>query len=333
MRNMTKCLAATAAFLAGGLLASPAFAEKGAKKQNGVLHVYGNDEAKLFTAEGISRAENAIQSEQFENGLSVTFDLYKQVPDGKTVPADEAGKARFFKNWATERATADKAKGIYVLVCRSPGYIEVIADKTTRTRGLSNENERQLRDTLLSAFRSARDKTESEQFKLRDDALVAAVGFIVSDLKDTHVPASAAKGKSEAKKSGGMGIGGWVCLGICVLLGVWLVIGLIRAFTGGGGGGGVGGGGGGFGSSLLGGLFGAMAGMWIYNSMFGHGGMFGGGSDAYAADGSGGDAGTSGDGDFSGDTGSGGSFDDGGGGGDWGGGGDFGGGDFGGGDF
>ena len=52
---------------------------------------------------------------------------------------------------------------------------------------------------------------------------------------------------------GGMSIGGWICLGLCVLLGVWLVIGLIRAFTGGGGGyggGGYGGGGGGgFGSS------------------------------------------------------------------------------------
>ena len=87
-----------------------------------------------------------------------------------------------------------------------------------------------------------------------------------------------------------MGVGGWICLGLCVLLGVWLVIGIIRAFTGGGGGGGGygggGGGGGGFGSSLMGGLFGAMAGMWLYNSMFGgHHDM--GSNDAFAGDGGG----------------------------------------------
>lgn len=326
MTRLTTCLTLTAAFLAGGLFATPALGTAAAKpKQPGVLRVYGNDDAKLFTADGIKRAESAMANARFDHGLELTIDLYAKVPEGRTLPAEESAKAKFFRDWAVERATGDKAKGVYVLVCRSPGYVEVIADKTTRDRGFTNENEKHLRDTLINGFRAAKDKDEKEQFEIRDKALTEAVSFVSADLKDTTVSATtgATKKTEAANKPGGMGVGSWVCLGLCVLLGVWLVIGLIRAFTGGGGGGGPGGGGGGFGSSLLGGLFGAMAGMWLYNSMFGGGGMFG-GSDAYAGDaGAGGDAGASGDGDFGGDTGAGGSFDGGGGG-------DFGGGDFGG---
>ncbi|MFO0824147.1 MAG: hypothetical protein U0792_13715 [Gemmataceae bacterium] len=304
-----------AAILTGGLIATPVLATAAKPvKASGKLVVFGNDgDSKLFTSDGVTRAENALNNTSFDHGLTVTVDIYAKPPEGKTVPADEAEKARFFHNWAVDVAKGDKAKGVYILICRSPGYVQVIADKTTRDRGFSDANEKQLRDKLLGSFRAAKvakdeGKPEADQFKLRDEGLSEAIGFIISDLKDTTVSASTTS-TPHAKPRGEMGIGGWICLGLCVLLGVWLVIGVIRALTGAGGGGGGygpgGGGGGGFGSSLLGGLFGAMAGMWIYNSMFGHGGMFG-GSDAYAGDGGmggSGDTGTSGDGDFSGDTG------------------------------
>src|SRR5262249_18407975 len=84
-----------------------------------------------------------------------------------------------------------------------------------------------------------------------------------------------------------------VCPLLIVIGVVWLVIGLVRAFTGMGRGGapgapgqgavgpgygapgyGGGGGGGGFFSGLMGGLFGAVAGNWIYHSFFGGGGSF-----------------------------------------------------------
>src|SRR5207245_2649483 len=72
----------------------------------------------------------------------------------------------------------------------------------------------------------------------------------------------------------GSGIMGLICFGIVAALGIWLVIGLIRAFTGSMGGGGYGsgggygpvyGGGGGFMSGLMGGLFGAAAGSFLYD--------------------------------------------------------------------
>ncbi len=370
-----------AALLAAGLAAGPAAAAKPLPQRAGSLKVY--DDAKLFSAEGIGKAETTLSGATFEDGLGVTIDTYKEIPEGKKGqlkdPKSDAEKARFFAAWAKESAKNDKAKGIYILVCRSPGYVEIIADRETRERGFDAGNEKALRDTLLTGFReAAKAGDEAKQTEVRDAALARAAEYVVSDLKGTKVEVPAnAKAAHEEHKTGGSfmsGIGGWLCIGLAALVGVWLVIGVVRAFTGnrgggggggygpGGGGGGFGGGGGGFGggggggfmSGMLGGLFGAVAGNYLYNNVFGghtdtsSGALGGGGSDAYAGDNSSnadtgagdfsGDAGTGGGyDDTSGDAGGGydggGGFDDGGGGGGYDGGGDFGGGDGGGGDF
>ncbi|MCS6863916.1 MAG: hypothetical protein RMJ56_02430 [Gemmataceae bacterium] len=300
----------------------------------GNLIVY--DEGKLFSDTGIKEAQSKLQAIAFEGGLTVTIDTYPSIPADRKASYNETQKEKFFRDWAVAAATGDKAKGIYVLICREPGYVQVVTDKTTRDRGFTREDEQKLATIFLNGFKKAveakkNNAPEAEQFSLRNNALVAAVQFVIEDLKDTKpsaattsantTTASGDKTEGALPGAGGSGIAGWLCLGLCVLLGVWLIIGLIRAFTGGGMGPGAAGGG--FFSSLLGGLFGAMAGMWLYNNLFGGGSLLG-GSEAYAADGTA-DAGTTGDGDFSGDTGAGGSFDTGGGGGDWGGGGDFGG--------
>ena len=328
---------ALAALLACGLVAVPASAEsRPAAKQPGVLHVY--DEGKFFSTEGVDKAKAALSGTRFDHGLSVTVDTYTEVPADKKAAAeaakgDGAKWRNFMETWAKERAQGDKAKGVYVVIVQKPiGGIGVIADRETRERGFSDKDEEEVRKKFAERFSSVKDAEEAKKREGHDAGLKDAVEFIVSDLKDTHVAvATSSSGSTKADQDKpGRSVGGWICIGLCVLLGVWLVIGLIRAFTGGGGGGYGGGGGGGFGSSLLGGLFGAMAGMWLYNSMFG-GGMMG-GSDAMASDGSTGAEGDTGAGDLADDTGGGG-YDGGDyGGGDTGGGGDFsGGGDFGGG--
>lgn len=352
MSRLLAGLVLTAAAL--GLAATPALADK-ISKQPGNLTVYGNDSAKLFTQEGIDKAKAVLSGTQFDHGLSVTVDTYSKIPENKRSGYNDAKKEQFFRSWAKELATSDRAHGIYILVCRHPGEVTILMDDQTRDRGFTVNNEKELRDTLLKGFREAKGKPEAEEFAQRDSALKSAMEFIVSDLKDTKVQGHGPSGHENTnvaghRAGGGTGIMGWVCLGLCVLLGVWLVIGVIRALTGGGGGGGGygpggggGGGGGGFFSSLLGGMFGAAAGMWMYNHFMGGGSTFG-GPDAYASDNSYGDTdgADTGAGNFSdegvtgsfddgsggdtGDTGGGGDWGDTGGGGDWGGGGDFGGG-------
>jgi uncharacterized protein len=336
---------AAGALLAVGLLALPAAASKAIPSQEGSLAVF--DEAKFFTPAGIDQAKSVLSSVKFSHGLNVTVDTYPEPPADRKDKANAAKGDKekwhtFIHDWAVEHARGDKAKGIYILVCANPGGVAVIADRETRERGFTKQNEQKVWDLLVKSFQDANTEPDAAKKQaVRDAGLKAAMQFIVEDLKSSTVPDthSNAAPEHQQRQGGGMGsIGGWICIGLVVLLGVWLVIGLFRAMTGSGGGGmGGGGGGGGFMSSLFGGLFGAMAGMWLYNSFFGHSGGFLGGSDAYAGDNysGGGGGGDTGAGDWSGDDGAAGGFDNGGGGDadGWGGGGDWGGGggDFGGG--
>ncbi|MFO0796226.1 MAG: hypothetical protein U0804_02050 [Gemmataceae bacterium] len=305
--------------------------------QPGQLDVF--DEAKLFSQEGIDRAKEAFRKTEFHYGLAVTVDTVTAPPAGKRAEAeaahrDEAKWRGFLTAWARDTAKADRAKGVYVLVTLQPvGGIAVLADAQTTRRGFSADDDRTVREIFAAAFKEAKgEPDEAKKQAVRSAALLKAVEYIAADLKDTRV----ADASGEERKEHGPAhpnappspVMGYVCLGLCVLAGAWLMIALVRAFTGGGGGGGggMGGGGGGFFPSLLGGLFGAAAGMWMYSHFFGGGGggLFGGGSDAHAGDAGdsmdvGGDTGA---GDWGGGSADAGGFD--------GGGGDFGGGDFGG---
>ena len=319
----------------------------------GSLQVF--DEGKVFTSGGIEKAREAMASKSFDHGLKMTVDTHPRMPADVKERFDKASgpaKRDVVRDWARSHAKGDKAEGIYVLICMSPGFTEVLDDRETKNRGFTKENLDHLFSIFDGSLKSSAKLPADQRATVRDKALLEAVQYVTSDLAGTKVIGD--KTRSSETREGGRGfmsgIGGWLCIGLLVMLGIWLVIGVFRALTGGGGGGGYGpgggygggGGGGGFFSSMLGGLFGAAAGMYLYNNLFGGGSMFGSSPDAYANDGSGGDtgAGDYSDGDSAGGGGDygGGDYGDTGGdyggdygGGDYGGGGDFGGGDFGGG--
>src|SRR5206468_12069719 len=135
-----------------------------------------------------------------------------------------------------------------------------------------------------------RELEKAFEAKKFNEGLIGGVDYVSSTVRE-HAQAGAGKNagrreggagtgqdrNKEKEKEGGMSPWAWICPIVLVLLGIWLVIGLVRAFTGGGGGGyggGGGGGGGGFFTSLLGGMFGAAAGMRMYDQFFGgHSGM------------------------------------------------------------
>lgn len=282
-----------AAIAVAGLLSLPGSALASAKETPAQLIIA--DDAKFFSEEAKQKAKDIVAGSLGIGNRQVHFDTYESLSeeDRKLL---EASKETFWNDWAKTKAQGNR--GIEILICREPRHIHVMADKQMRDRGFGADKQVALKNAIIAHFKTG-------DF---DGGLVAAAEYVKAEMpKDIT-----SKGKDEQNK-GGTSVGTWICLGICLLLGIWLVIGLIRAFSGGG----MGGRGGGFGTALLGGLFGAMAGMWLYNS------FFGGGHDSSAFGGEGGDTGGGGDagaGDF-GDAGTGGDW--GGGGGDFGGGGDW----------
>jgi len=326
---MTKHFFGLAAILAVGLLAVPARADRETHMPGKLLV---SDDAKVFSPAGVDQAKKTLGDTLFDEGLSVRVSTFAHPPENKKAEAeaakhDAAKMRKFMQRWAQEQAHNEGAKDIFVLICKNPGGIGVHVDDKTRDRGFTDADTAKLDEILTKAFQdslSPEHISTPESVTIRDAGLKAAAEYVVTKLKDTTVKHSANAGQTkDNQRSTASPLMGYICMGIVGLLGAWLVIGLIRAFRGGGGGPG----GGGFMTSLFGGLFGAMAGMWLYSNLFGGGGMFGGGSDAYAGDGGSGMGADDGTGHFGGDPEAGGYDAGGDGGGDWGGGGgDFGGG-------
>jgi uncharacterized protein len=321
------------------------------------------DRAGLFSPNAIERANEQIAEIKRLFSKDLAIETVNQVNRPDSVDPKNAEQVnKFFTKLAEERFEDQRISGILIFLVDIPKTdihkLRIVVGKRTREGGLFTKNDRTDLEKLMVAKLKEGKK---------DEALTGATSFVLNRMRENAPTAVKDRGRQGAAapvaggqrrnqaatttESGIPGWVGWVCLGVVVLLVVWLIVGIIRGLSnrgapgygyggGGGGYGGGGGGGGGFFSSLLGGMFGAAAGMWMYSHFFGgstptsHAGDFGAGAGGAAGDVGGGygdDAGQVGDvggGDYGNDAGGGGGDV---GGGDWGGGGGGGGGDFGGG--
>jgi uncharacterized protein len=314
------------------------------------------DEGHFFSTDAIDRANQKINriAERYKTGVFV--DTIPGIPASQEEKQRSLGRAEFFRTWTEQRAEERGVRGIYILISRKPAHLQVAVDKATRRQAFTLADRDRLVQQMLPQLRSHQ----------ADAALLEGLDSIASTMQ-TNLRHTGTANQAErpigqvaggAKGGSGLSTTSWIVIAIIGAIAVWFLFGLLRSFAGrgtgggysegpmGGGGGWGGGGGGGWMSSILGGLFGAAAGSWLYDS-FVRGntasasepdrptsppdtsqdqvgaGDFGGDNDP----GGGGDFGddtAGGGGDFGGDDYAGGDFD---------GGGDFGGGDFGGGDF
>ena len=309
------------------------------------------DNAGLFSEGAKESARQRLSQVNAKVDREVHIKTYPGLPENLVAKMKAAGDDRNKKSEVWREFTSSHLKGergLVVLVCWKPGHVEVAADKALTAAGFDTAKTRSLREKLAKSLNDpAKAKDEATRKQELDQALGAFVNEVAMAMPIEKARSAASKpvgGQQVAALDGDQSnLLGWVCLGVVGLAVVWMLFGAMRGSSMGGGGyGGAGapgyggGGGGGFFSNMLGGMFGAAAGMWMYSHFFGGGtpgasagGLFGGGDTSAE------EAGT---GDFSNGNDSGGDFGDSGdsgGGGDWGGGGggDFGGGDFGGGDF
>jgi uncharacterized membrane protein YgcG len=277
----------TATFLLGMLSYDPA--------QAAVAEV--RDEAHFFSADAVTQASETIKEIKQQYKKDLLIETIRQLPDGKRDEAsssDEKVKGRFFANWAVERARAEGVNGIYVLITREPGHVEVVVGNQTRTV-FPDEERHRLAQVLLTHFKR----------KEFDEGLLAAVKDVRSVLAKAPSAATAAPVPVHPNRpthnqppprgrAGGSWLG-WLGIGLAIVLGIWLLSAVLRALSGkqpqpiGAGYGGPGpygpgpyggyggyGTGGGFFSNLMGGLFGAAAGSWLYDQFSGGHSHFGG---------------------------------------------------------
>jgi hypothetical protein len=283
------------------------------------------DNGAFFSARAKTEALGGISDIGKRFRKDLVYETYSAIPQELKQGLDLADKAamgRFYEEWAVKQAKQQRVNGIYILLVKEPPHLQILVGNDTQRNAFSLKNRDELRSLMLP-------KLHNKQY---DEALLESVNFVSATLRE-HAPARGRTPvmghRTEAPSSSH-----WLIMALLIGGAVWVVLRIVRAVAGGGGGGysgtamAPGGGGGGFMSNMLGGMFGAAAGMWIYDQFSGRSSSWGGGDTGYGGDNGGnGDNGYSGqDSDYSGSGGDFGDNDSGGGdsgGGDFGGGGDF----------
>lgn len=284
------------------------------------------DGGAFFSEHAKAEASRIIGDVERTLKKDIVIETFAEIPDAVKSGADLADKAaasRLFVQWAEKQAKQQGVSGVYILLVKQPPHLQAVVGIQTLKQSFTAADRDTLASTMLTKLRA----------KQNDAALLDGVSFVSSTMRAHAAGHAAPVHRSDAGTAASGSSTGWILPVVIGLLVVWVIFGLIRSLSRTGGAGmPQGAGGGGFFSSLIGGMFGAAAGMWMYDQFFGsHGNaadrndMTGGGDSGASEPDT--DYSSSG-GDFGGDSGgdSGGGF----GGGDSGG---FGGGDSGGGDF
>lgn len=248
-----------------------------------------SDEGGFFSPEAVAKANQAIRELETKTGHQVRIETHAAVPSGKSdavAKMDKAERETFFSNWVHERAAATQSRGLIVFICKTPAHVRIWAGNPLQLAGFGEAQVRPIREALMNDLRA------KEYDKALADT-VAQVTTSFAGLKHASSQPTAAPlhrraagpishAPAHAPQSSGFGGVFWVMA--IVLGGVLLFSVISRMLSGGGGyapqnpygapgmgyGGGYGPGGGGFMRSLAGGIFGAMAGNWLYDQFSGH---------------------------------------------------------------
>jgi uncharacterized membrane protein YgcG len=143
------------------------------------------DGAGLFKPETIAKVNDALADIGKKHNKDLLIETYATVPAEKldAVKAmDKEARAKFFQEWANSRARRRRVNGIYVLITKEPGHIQVEVGHETEKAAFTGKDRDRLRDILIDAF-------EKKEY---DRGLLDAVQFVEKTL-DENMPHTAGR--------------------------------------------------------------------------------------------------------------------------------------------
>jgi uncharacterized protein len=151
-----------------GLMASPAVA---------VAPVV-RDEAHFFSDDARKQADRKLREIYREYGKDLLIETFAEIPADREEAFKKEGKESFFAAWARERARDEVVNGVYVLICKKPGHIQVEVGNHTRQKAFTLSNRDKLLRLMLDRFRE----------KKFDEALTEAVKYFADTLRENLGP-------------------------------------------------------------------------------------------------------------------------------------------------
>jgi len=252
------------------------------------------DNAHILQADTVSKVSAALGELKQKYKKDVLIETFASIPADKKDSYNPDTKAAFFSEWTKARETAEQVNGVYVLICMDPPHLQLGVGEKTQQHAFTLADRDQLKQKLIEGFKQKKyDETLREVPVFMQNTFAANLKTMKSqpvERSGAAVPVSNSSNNSAAgpvAEPTGPSFGGILFILVCILGGVMLFSFIARMLFGGGGAGAgqpgyAGGGGGGFFSSLLGGIGGAIAGNYIYDSFF-RGDSHSSSSDAHAS--------------------------------------------------
>lgn len=192
----------------------------------GLASAVVNDIDTLFSVDAVDKANAQIQRIKETSRLDFTVETLPQAPlDVQRSPGPERDAA--FVTWTTRRAKEQKINGVYVLICREPRHMQIYVSDSAKSR-FSNRDRDGLGKIML-------DQLKVEKY---DDALLNGTLFVQQKLGAKT--AAAARSSSPAPimappqrnaPATRINMGAWICLGVGLLIAVFVIIAMVRAFS------------------------------------------------------------------------------------------------------
>ena len=97
-----------------------------------------NDRAEFFSESAVEQATRKIQEIRRRYKVEVVIETFASIPDSmKAHTSPRTEEQKFFRRWAETRATDEGVKGIYVLICKNPGHMQIEPDESVRRKAFT----------------------------------------------------------------------------------------------------------------------------------------------------------------------------------------------------
>ena len=113
-----------------------------------------HDGGMFFSEEALSEASDIIRVIRQAYDRDVVVETYAAVPDELQGDLARDGKEKFYADWLERRAKELGVRGVFVLITREPGRVQVGVDRATRERVFTVKDREALREALVSSFRA-----------------------------------------------------------------------------------------------------------------------------------------------------------------------------------
>ncbi len=139
-----------------------------------------SDRAELFSKSAVDEATQKMQEIQRRFGVDVVVETFPSIPENMQAPSSSAERPAFFRRWAEIRAADEGLKGIYVLICKNPGYLQIEPDESVARKAFTYRQRDALVANTLKIL--GQEPLGQKQF---DEALLKIVNTIESNLQTT----------------------------------------------------------------------------------------------------------------------------------------------------